>query len=44
MFHPERDSNYAWLNMEEEGVPEESREQSVIICGNSPEIIKGLIS
>ena len=39
-----RNATYACLNMEEERVPEEIREQSLIIGGDSAEIIKGLVS
>ena len=39
-----KNATYACLNMEEDQVPEEIREQSVLISGDSAEIIKGLIS
>ena len=35
---------YACLNMEEERVPDEIRDQSILISGDSAEIIKGLVS
>ena len=34
---------YAYLNMEEELVPEEFREQSVLISGDSTQVIRELI-
>ena len=39
-----KNATYACLNMEEERVPEEIRAQSLIIGGDSAEIIKGLVS
>ena len=39
-----RNATYACLNMEEERVPEEIRGRSLIIGGDSAEIIKGLVS
>ena len=39
-----RNATYACLNMEEERVPEEIREQSVLINGDSAQVIQELIS
>ena len=39
-----KNATYACLNMEEERVPKEIRAQSLIIGGDSAEIIKGLVS
>ena len=39
-----RNATYACLNLEEERVPEEIRQQSMIIGGDSAEIIKELVS
>ena len=39
-----RNATYACLNMEEERVPEEIQEQSVLINGDSAQVIQELIS
>ena len=39
-----RKATYACLNMEEERVPEEIREQSILIGGDSAQVIRELIS
>ena len=38
-----RNATYACLNMEEERVPEEIREQSIMVGGNARDLIRELV-
>ncbi len=42
--HQNRSAVYACLNMEESPVPDEIRDRSIVICGDSSQVIRELIS